>query len=217
MDATGDFACLVFVFWPLNDVSLRLYLNTYYASDSVTCIIRPHSLIMQLKQQSTTVGGIRKTSSCPVPNMSSPRVDYSASCLVHELTSPQDVQSTSWQSASWRIRELSSYHNTNPNPDPNPTKRLTLLTVLNPTISWRTLSMGNGKLCGVKVQVYSRAQIMSCSVQLSYHYGYMRGITIHRTALDYQWRTCFFFRRNNCYLLLYNEHLLTVFAYNYNT
>jgi len=118
--------------------------------------------------------------------MSSPRVDYSASCLVHELTSPQDVQSTSWQSASWRIRELSSYRNTNPNPDPNPTKRLTLLTVLNPTISWRTLSMGTGKLCGAKVQVYSRTQITSCSVQLSYYYGYMRSITIQRTAFDYQ-------------------------------
>jgi len=25
------------------------------------------------------------------------------------LTSPRDVQSASWQSASWRIRELSSY------------------------------------------------------------------------------------------------------------
>jgi len=27
-----------------------------------------------------------------------------------ELTSLRDVQSASWQSASWRIRELSSYH-----------------------------------------------------------------------------------------------------------
>jgi len=33
-----------------------------------------------------------------------------ASCPVRELTSPRDVQSASWQSASWRIRELSSYH-----------------------------------------------------------------------------------------------------------
>ena len=27
----------------------------------------------------------------------------------HELSSPRDVRSASWQSASWRIRELSSY------------------------------------------------------------------------------------------------------------
>jgi len=32
-----------------------------------------------------------------------------ASCPVCELTSPRDVQSVSWQSTSWRIRELSSY------------------------------------------------------------------------------------------------------------
>jgi len=37
---------------------------------------------------------IRETASCPVRDLSSPRVD----------------QSASWQSASWRIRELSSYH-----------------------------------------------------------------------------------------------------------
>ena len=49
-DATGDFACLVFV------------------------------------------GGICETASCPV----------------RDLSSPRDVQSASWQSASWRIRELSS-------------------------------------------------------------------------------------------------------------
>ena len=41
--------------------------------------------------------------------LSSPRLVQSASCLVRELTSPRDVQSASWQSASWRIRELSSY------------------------------------------------------------------------------------------------------------
>ena len=41
--------------------------------------------------------------------MSSPRLVQYASCLVRELTSPRDVQSASWQSASWRIRELSSY------------------------------------------------------------------------------------------------------------
>jgi len=29
-DATGDFACLVFVFWPFIDVFLRVYLNIYY-------------------------------------------------------------------------------------------------------------------------------------------------------------------------------------------
>ena len=38
-----------------------------------------------------------------------PRVVQSATCPVRELTSPRDVQSASWQSASWRIRELSSY------------------------------------------------------------------------------------------------------------
>ena len=40
--------------------------------------------------------------------MSSPRLVQPASCLVRELTSLRDVQSASWQSASWRIRELSS-------------------------------------------------------------------------------------------------------------
>ena len=34
----------------------------------------------------------------------------SASCPVRELSSPRDVQSASWQSASWRIRELTSNH-----------------------------------------------------------------------------------------------------------
>jgi len=38
-----------------------------------------------------------------------PRVAQSASWLVCELSSPWDVQSASWQSASWHIRELSSY------------------------------------------------------------------------------------------------------------
>jgi len=28
---------------------------------------------------------------------------------IRELSSPRDVQSASWQSASWRIRKLSSY------------------------------------------------------------------------------------------------------------
>jgi len=31
-----DIACLVFVFWPLIDTFWRVYLNIYYASDSVT-------------------------------------------------------------------------------------------------------------------------------------------------------------------------------------
>jgi len=43
--------------------------------------------------------------------LSSPRLVQSASWLVRELTSPRDVQSANWQSASWHIRELSSYHN----------------------------------------------------------------------------------------------------------
>jgi len=38
-DVTGDFACLVFVFWPFIDVFLRVYLNIYNASDSVSCIM----------------------------------------------------------------------------------------------------------------------------------------------------------------------------------
>jgi len=38
-NATGDFACLVFGFWPVNDVFLRVYLNIDYASDSISCII----------------------------------------------------------------------------------------------------------------------------------------------------------------------------------
>ena len=57
-DATCDFACIVFVFWPF----------------------------------------------------ARPRVVQTATSPVPELTSPRDVQSASWQSASWRIRELSSYH-----------------------------------------------------------------------------------------------------------
>ena len=38
-----------------------------------------------------------------------PRVVQSTTCPVRELTSPRDVQSASWQSASWHICELSSY------------------------------------------------------------------------------------------------------------
>jgi len=32
-DATGDFAWLVFVFWPLVNVFLRVYWNIYYTSE----------------------------------------------------------------------------------------------------------------------------------------------------------------------------------------
>jgi len=67
-------ACLVFVFWPFIDVFLRIYLNIYYASDSVSCIICQHSLIMQLKQQVLLPAASAKQ-----------RVVQSASCLVHEL------------------------------------------------------------------------------------------------------------------------------------
>jgi len=55
-DATGDFACLVFVFWAFIDVFLRAY-----GSDSVSCIICPHTLIAI--KTSTTAGGIRELSS----------------------------------------------------------------------------------------------------------------------------------------------------------
>jgi len=41
----------------------------------------------------SSFGGICETTSCPV----------------RDLSSPRDVQSTSWQSASWRIHELFSY------------------------------------------------------------------------------------------------------------
>jgi len=37
-----------------------------------------------------------------------PRVVQSVTCPVRESSSPRVVQSASWQSASWRIRELSS-------------------------------------------------------------------------------------------------------------
>jgi len=61
-----------------------------------------------------------------------PRVVQSVTCPVRELSSPRDVQSASWQSASWRIRELSSNPSMNgpaegaitiANPNPNHTKR----------------------------------------------------------------------------------------------
>ena len=39
-------------------------------------------------------------------------VHETVSCPVHNLTSPRDVQSVSWHSVSWHIRELSSYRRT---------------------------------------------------------------------------------------------------------
>ena len=44
-----------------------------------------------------------------LPASARPRVVQSVTYPVRQLTSPRDVQSASWQSASWRIRELSSY------------------------------------------------------------------------------------------------------------
>ena len=75
-----------------------MYFDIYHASDSVTCIICSHNLIMQLKQQILLPAASAK-----------PRVVQSATCLDRELTSPRDVQSASWQSASYRICEFSSY------------------------------------------------------------------------------------------------------------
>ena len=46
------------------------------------------------------------------PHSQYPRVVQSTTCPVRDLTSPRDVQSASWQSASWRIHELSSNQNT---------------------------------------------------------------------------------------------------------
>jgi len=69
---------------------LAVYLNTYYASDWVSC---PHSLMMQLKQVLLPAASVR------------PRAVQSTTCPVRELTSPQDVQSV-----SWHIHELSKYH-----------------------------------------------------------------------------------------------------------
>jgi len=48
------------------------------------------------------------SASCPVRELSSPRLVQTASWPVREMSSPLVVQSASWQSASWRIRELSS-------------------------------------------------------------------------------------------------------------
>jgi len=70
-----------------------MYLNIYYAGDSVSCVICSHSLIIQLNNKYYTAGGICET----------------ASCLIDELTSSRDVHFASWQSASLRIRKLSSY------------------------------------------------------------------------------------------------------------
>jgi len=44
-------AWFLFFFCPFIDVFLRVYLNIDQAGDSVTCIICPYSLIIQLKQQ----------------------------------------------------------------------------------------------------------------------------------------------------------------------
>jgi len=69
-DASGDSARLVFVFWPLIDVFLHVYLNIYYASDSLSCIVCPHSLVMQLEQVLLPVA----SASYPVRELTSPRV-----------------------------------------------------------------------------------------------------------------------------------------------
>jgi len=66
-DAAGDFACLVFIFWPFIDVFLCMYLNTYYASCVVS--IQPNHAI----KTSTTASGIRKTTRYPVRDLSTLR------------------------------------------------------------------------------------------------------------------------------------------------
>jgi len=68
---TRDFGCLVFVFWPFIDVFLHVYLNVYYANDSVSSIIMLTQPNHAIKTTDTTAGGIRKTASCPVCVMSS--------------------------------------------------------------------------------------------------------------------------------------------------
>jgi len=68
---TRDFVCLVFVFWPFIDVFLHVYLNVYYANDSVSSIIMLTQPNHAIKTTDTTAGGIRKTASCPVCVMSS--------------------------------------------------------------------------------------------------------------------------------------------------
>ena len=60
-DATGDFECLVFIFWPFINV-FAVYLSIHFSRDAVNCIC-PHSLAMQLKQQVLTACGICKLSS----------------------------------------------------------------------------------------------------------------------------------------------------------
>ena len=50
------------------------------------------------------------TTTSDIRELSSPRLVQSASWLVRELSSPLVDQSASWQSASWHIREVSSYH-----------------------------------------------------------------------------------------------------------
>ena len=70
-------------FWPFIDVSLCMYLNTYYASDSVSCVvsIQPNHAI----KTSTTASGICETTSYPVRDLSK----CSTSCLVCEMSSPR--------------------------------------------------------------------------------------------------------------------------------
>jgi len=100
-DPTGDFVCVLnfrflATYWCF--LACVLSTETYFASDSVSCIICPQSLIVQLKQQVLLPAASTRS-----------RVVQSTTCPVHELTSPWDVQSASWQSASWHICELSSY------------------------------------------------------------------------------------------------------------
>jgi len=92
-DATGDFACLVFIFWPFTDVLLGVYLNIYYTYVIPLVALCPHSPIMQLKLQILLLVA---SASCPVREMSSPRVGNprvggSASCPVTFLGSVRSV------------------------------------------------------------------------------------------------------------------------------
>ena len=70
------------------------------------------------------------TGDCMISFRSFGGICKNASCPVRELSSPRDVQSASWQSASWRIRELSSYHNkyVNHNINKNPDRQQTTVT-----------------------------------------------------------------------------------------
>jgi len=96
-DATGDYACLIFVFGHI--LIFCLYLNIYYANISVSCVICPHCAI---KITNTTAGGIRETATCPVRDLSSSRVDQSMRCLVCELA----VRNLAYP----RVVQLPSHH-----------------------------------------------------------------------------------------------------------